>query len=682
MSSIVLHSCVPSPFVLPAFVRMPRLQPSLKARIALITTVLAAVLGTGIVLGSLYYAHRDLEDALQNQQDSIVKLSADQLDTAMDDRTVMLAHMAPQIGAVLENARGRAREDVRADLFDVIGKTIPVPAAFNSVVVTDANGSVLTSSGPPIEVGDRDYFREAVRTLNPVVAAPIHARVDGTIGVLVAMPVVSASRQFLGLVGGWLDLSRSNFLVEIAHSRLGNTGFYCLVSAGARPVYVQHPDTRQARQPARALGDTCGETDQPATLEFLMPERPVIARHLMSTTGWELIAVLPAREAYAPLRQMQRRFLMMAGLVLGGVALLIWLAVRRLLMPLSRLHQVVQASADDADAFERLPRRPQRDEIGDVTRAFIRLMRDVRQRGQQLARSERRLRAVTDNLPSLLAFIDNDERYVFNNIAYEQAFGMRVEEIRGKTVREVLGEARYALARPYLQQALAGAVITFESEYRTPQPHWMEMSYRPEWSEDGKQVVGVHIHVQDITQRKLEHQRLARISQTDHLTQLENRSAFESQLHAAMARSRDENRLMALLFLDMDRFKAVNDAHGHATGDMLLQSFALRLRRCVRDQDHVARLGGDEFAVILEDIASPATAQRVAESILDAIGQRFYFDGVMADVDVSIGVALYRGSPMTDETLKRMADTLLYRAKALGRGRYEIGPAELMALEA
>ncbi|MFP3740699.1 PAS domain-containing protein, partial [Burkholderia sp. SIMBA_019] len=85
-------------------------------------------------------------------------------------------------------------------------------------------------------------------------------------------------------------------------------------------------------------------------------------------------------------------------------------------------------------------------------------------------------------------------------------------------------------------QALAGAVITFESEYRTPQPHWMEMSYRPEWSEDGKQVVGVHIHVQDITQRKLEHQRLARISQTDHLTQLENRSAFESQLHAAMAR--------------------------------------------------------------------------------------------------------------------------------------------------
>lgn len=661
--------------------RLFRFQPSLKARIALITTVLAAVLGSGIVLGSLYYAHGDLEDALQNQQDSIVKLSADQLDTAMEDRIVLLQHMAPQVGDVLQAAAGKPRDAVRTALFDVIGRTVPVPASFNAVAVTDAAGTVLTATGPLVEVSDRAYFQEVARTRNPVVAAPIHARVDGTTGVLVAVPVVSPSGEFLGLVGGWLDLSRSNFLVEIAYSRLGSTGFYCLVSAGARPVYVQHPEPGQAHKPARAVGDTCGMENRAAPLEFLMPTQPVIARYLMATTGWELIAVLPAREAYAPLRQMQRRFLMLSGLALGGVALLIWLAVRRLLAPLSRLHQVVQASADDADAFERLPPRPQRDEIGDVTRAFIRLMRDVRQRGQELARGERRLRAVTDNLPSLLAFVDTDERYVFNNLAYEQAFGRRVKDIRGMTVRELLGEERYAQARPHLQQALAGAIVTFESEYGTPHPHWRETSYRPEWSEDGRQVVGVHIHVQDITQRKLEHQRLARISRTDHLTQLDNRGAFETHLHAAMARSRDEKSLMALLFLDMDRFKAVNDAHGHATGDLLLQAFALRLRRCVREQDHVARLGGDEFAVILENIDTPGTAQRVAGSILQSIGRRFYFDGVMADVDVSIGVALYRGSPMTDETLSRMADALLYRAKALGRGRYEIGPAELLALE-
>ena len=658
---------------------MPRLLPSLKVRIALITTVLAAILGGGIVIGSLYFAHLDLEDALQNQQDSIVKLSVDQLDTAMDDRIELLSHLAPQLRDTLASAHEQPHDAVRAALQQAIDRTIPMPEAFNAVMVVDAAGTVLTMDGKPVEVGDRAYFLEAIRTRNVVVAAPIRSRVGGYVGVLVAVPVLSLSGEFLGVAGGWLNLANSNFLVEIANNRLGTTGFYCLVSAGSEPVYVQHPDPTMARKPAHAVGETCGVDDHSAPLEFLTPTRPVIARRLMASTGWELVAVMPAQEAYAPLRQMQRRFLMMSAIALSVVALLIWLAVRQLLTPLSRLHQVVQASANDLDAFQRLPKRPHRDEIGDVTGAFIRLMRDMRQRGLQLARSERRLRAVTDTLPALLAFIDSDERYVFNNIAYERVFGMSLDEIQGKTVREVLGEERYARAQPFLQRALRGEEVSFEAEYHFPHHHWMEMSYRPEWGEDGRQVVGVHIHVEDITRRKVENLRLSHISRTDHLTQLQNRNAFESQLRDAMTLSRAEQQLMALLYLDMDRFKAVNDIHGHATGDLLLQAFALRLRRCVRESDHVARIGGDEFAVILEDIGTPATAQRIASAILESVGRHFYFDGILADVDVSIGVALYKGTPISEETLMRQADVLLYRAKALGRGRYEIGPAELLA---
>ena len=661
---------------------MSRLLPSLKARIALITTVLAAVLGGGIVLGSMYYAHGDLEDVLQNQQDSIVKLSVEQLDTAMEDRILMLTHLAPQLSGLLARADSLPRPVLRSRLEDVVARTVPVPAGFDAVVIVDAQGTVITSDGAPAGVSDRAYFHEARRTRNVVVAAPLQSRTSGAMGALLAVPVLSTSGDFLGLVVGWLNLANSNFLVEIGHSRLGITGFYCLVSANAAPVYIQHPDPAMAQKPARPAGDTCGVQDRAAWLEFLSPAQPVIARRLMATTGWELIAVLPAQEAYAPLRQMQRRFLLMSGIVLTVVALLIWLAVRRLLAPLSRLHQVVRDSASDVDAFERLPQRPQRDEIGDVTRAFVGLMRDIRQRGLELARSERRLRAVTDNLPSLLAFIDNDERYVFNNAAYERAFGLPVHRIQGMTVRELLGEERYARVQPFLRQALAGSVVSFEGEYGVPQPHWMETSYRPEWSEDGKQVVGVHIHVQDITQRKLEAQRLSDLSRIDHLTQLENRVAFEAHLREAMAASREARRLMALLYLDMDRFKAVNDVHGHATGDLLLQSFALRLRRCVRKQDHVARLGGDEFAVILADIDSPAVARRVAAAILETVSRGFYFDGTLADVDVSIGVALYGGGPLSEEALMRMADVLLYRAKALGRGRYEIGPAEMLEVNA
>ncbi|CAG9181892.1 diguanylate cyclase domain-containing protein [Cupriavidus pampae] len=657
---------------------MPRFLPSLKARIALMTTALVAVFGAGIVLGSLYYAHRDLREGLQNQQDSIVRLAADQLDTAMDDRILLLSHLTPQLRDGLAASHSQPASVLGPQLLQTLQRAVPIPTAFNSLMIADAGGRVLTAPHMPVEVSDRAYFREAARSLAPVVTAPIRARVSGTVGVLVVVPVLSDASAFLGVAGGWLELSSPNFLVELSHVRLGNTGFYCLVSAGPDPVYVQHPDAAQRQQPARATGDTCGVDDSPAFFEFLMPARPVIARYLMSTTGWELVAVLPAQEAFAPLRQMQQRFGLMSGLALVVVAALLWLVIRRLLEPLSRLHQVVRDSAGDASAFERLPPRPHRDEIGDVTRAFVRLMRDVRQRGLLLARSERRLRAVTDTLPALLAFIDTDERYVFNNIAYERAFGMPVEQIRGKTVRELLGEGKYARARPHLQRALAGHIVSFDAEYDDPEPHWMEMTYRPEWSEDGRQVVGVHIHAQDITQRKLETLRLSRMSQTDHLTQLFNRSAFESQLHAVMARSREDGRMMALMYLDMDRFKAVNDQYGHAVGDLLLQAFALRLRRCVRDADVVARLGGDEFAVILENIDSAANARGVAEAILEAVARGFHFDGVPADVDVSIGIALYQGGTTTEDALMRSADVLLYRAKTQGRGRYEIGPPELL----
>ncbi len=312
-----------------------------------------------------------------------------------------------------------------------------------------------------------------------------------------------------------------------------------------------------------------------------------------------------------------------------------------------------------------------------LARAFARLMRDVRERREQLHRSETRLRAVTDTLPSLLAFIDTDERYVFNNLAYERTFGIPLDQLRGMTLRELLGEARYARIQPYLQQALAGTAVTFETEFHDPDYHCTETNFRPEWSADGSRVEGVHVHVQDITARKLETLRLAQISRLDHLTQLLNRSAFETRLAEAMARSRSQDRLMALLYLDMDRFKAVNDHYGHAAGDQLLQSFAKRVQRCVRERDAVARLGGDEFAIVMEDIDRPDVAVRVAGAILHAVGRRFFIEGAFVDVNVSIGIALYQGAPMTWQQLAKEADALLYRAKDAGRGRFEIGPPEL-----
>ena len=648
--------------------RRPRFALSLTTRIALVTAGLSTALGAAIVVGSLQSAHADLRAALQAQQDSVVKLTAEQLDSAVNDRLILLEHLAPQLKTMLDAPP--------AQLQAMLSRALPIPGTFNSAVVVDARGMLLARDGTVVSVADRTYFREAARTLAPVISPPIRARADGSVGVLLAVPIVSDDKTFLGLVGGWIDLGRSNFLVEVPHSPIGSTGFYCLVSAGPRPVYVQHRLQQQVGRPAQALGETCGVRAHPAAFEFVSPREPVIARYLMATTGWELVAVLPAKEAFQPLHAMQQRFLLWSAVAVGMVAMLNWFAVHWMFAPLAQLRRVVRDSARDLSAYERLSTH-RHDEIGVLARAFARLMRDVRERREQLHRSEARLRAVTDTLPSLLAFIDTDERYVFNNLAYERTFGIPLDQLRGMTLRELLGEARYARIQPYLQQALGGTAVTFETEFHDPDYHCTETNFRPEWSADGSRVEGVHVHVQDITARKLETLRLAQISRLDHLTQLLNRSAFETRLAEAMARSRSQDRMMALLYLDMDRFKAVNDHYGHAAGDQLLQSFAKRVQRCVRERDAVARLGGDEFAIVMEDIDRPDVAVRVAGAILHSVGRRFFIEGAFVDVNVSIGIALYQGGPITWQQLAREADALLYRAKDGGRGRFEIGPPEL-----
>lgn len=639
---------------------------SLKTRIALVTTSLAAIMGGGILLASLHAAHQDLRQALQEQQDSVVKLTAEQLDTAMQARFAMLSHLAGQLSGSMD----APAEFLQRKML----QTLPIPGTFDGALIADAKGRTVTHRAERASIADRFYFQEVARSKAPLVSWPIRARAgEGREGVLIAVPILSSDQRFVGLLGGWIDLGLPNFLVEVSHSAVGATGYYCVVSAGPRPVYVQHRTTERIGRPARPIGETCGAEAQPGPWEFLRPQEPVIGRYLMSTTGWELVSVLPAEEAFHPLRGMQQRFITLSLIAVAVGTLLNWLFVRGMLAPLSRLRRVVEDSVQEPAAYERLSAE-RHDEIGVLSGAFAALMREVRERTEQRNRGEQRLRAVTDTLPSLLSFIDTEERYVFNNAAYERAFGIPVDALRGKTVREVVGEARYALIQPRLQQALAGQPVVFETEYPDPQYHCLETSMRPEWSTDGAQVTGVHIHVQDVTERKLEAIRLAQMSRLDPLTQDLNRAAFATLLPEAMARCRAGGKLMALMYLDLDRFKAVNDTHGHVTGDLLLQNFSKRVRRCVRERDVVARLGGDEFAVILEDIDEARAAERVAGAILHSVGRPFFIDGAFHDVNVSIGIALYRDEAIDEQELTRRADALLYRAKAAGRGRYEIAP--------
>ena len=180
-------------------------------------------------------------------------------------------------------------------------------------------------------------------------------------------------------------------------------------------------------------------------------------------------------------------------------------------------------------------------------------------------------------------------------------------------------------------------------------------------------------HFQDITERKQAEDRLGWLALHDTLTRLPNRALFVDRLRQALARAERRSSSVALLFLDLDRFKLVNDSFGHHAGDRLLRGVAERLASVVRPGDTVARLGGDEFTVLCEDLADADEVLVVAERVVRALSRPFFLGDSQVETSASVGIAFTSG-PGTDtpESLLHGADAAMYRAKERGRSRYEV----------
>lgn len=176
----------------------------------------------------------------------------------------------------------------------------------------------------------------------------------------------------------------------------------------------------------------------------------------------------------------------------------------------------------------------------------------------------------------------------------------------------------------------------------------------------------------DISTLKNSEARLDYLAHHDPLTQLPNRLLLFTQLERALAKTHRENSTLGLLMFDLDRFKDVNDSFGHLVGDQLLQQVATRLSLRLRGADSLARLGGDEFTILLESLARPEDAARVADEIIEVLSEPFrLIDNIEVRTSASIGISFSTGQPISAETLLQQADSAMYRAKAEGRGRFQ-----------
>lgn len=197
-------------------------------------------------------------------------------------------------------------------------------------------------------------------------------------------------------------------------------------------------------------------------------------------------------------------------------------------------------------------------------------------------------------------------------------------------------------------------------------------------TDDGK-LVGIVIAFQDITERRRTEEQLARLAQYDALTGLINRNAFNNNLKKALSRAARHNQSLAILFIDLDQFKSVNDSHGHEVGDSLLQEAAFRLSACIRKGDVLGRLGGDEFIILLESTKTNRDAATVSQNIINALHKPFQIKGHEVFVGASIGISIYPDSAMTARELLRCADIAMYRAKEEGRNGYRYFTNQMQA---
>jgi diguanylate cyclase (GGDEF)-like protein/PAS domain S-box-containing protein len=278
-----------------------------------------------------------------------------------------------------------------------------------------------------------------------------------------------------------------------------------------------------------------------------------------------------------------------------------------------------------------------------------------------------RCHAVLRSLADAVVLVRPDGVIAYQTPAVERVFGYRSGELVGSQVTDWAHPSDAPRVRVYLAEAVcqSGASAPTEWRLRHRDGSWRHVETVGSSIVDHPLANGVVLASRDVSARKQLEQQLAYQAFHDSLTGLPNRSLFADRLDHALVRRRRYNGSLALLYIDLDDFKAVNDSLGHAAGDQLLVALSGRLESCLRTGDTAARLSGDEFAILLEDTVDAVDASDVAERILEALREPFGLGGNEVFVRASIGIAASSSELGADELL-RNADVALYSAKSNG----------------
>ena len=536
-----------------------------------------------------------------------------------------------------------------------------------------------------LDMTERDYIQSVIRKGKTSISQPILGKATRQPMVVIAVPIRNGAGTLLGILGGVVNLQKSRLLEPLFTTRVGNTGYFYLV--GPARLAIMHPDRSRVLKPIIQVGmnpvlDRALDQDFEGTVEGVDSNgaQGLFSFKRLPLTGWVLAAVLPSSEALAAVDQLRLRVTLLTAIAVLLATGVIMLIVRRFTLPLETLTDFLKSARALAQPPPLAHSCKETDRLSDAFSQFVAQQEitlkelSVATLRAEAANADLRIAAIAFESLQGMFITDADNVILRTNQAFSDITGYTNAEAVGQTLR-LLASDRHdeefftAMYASILHSRSWKGEIWNRRKNGDIYPEYMTITAV---TDGGGKLTHYVTTLTDISQRKAAEKEIQYLAYYDPLTHLPNRRLLLDRLQHAVASSARSNRTGALLFIDLDNFKILNDTLGHDKGDLLLQQVAQRLSACVREGDSIARLGGDEFVLVLEDLSDSANeaatqAKTVGEKILTTLNQLYDLAGQEYHNTPSIGITLFSDHQSSVDELMRYADLAMYEAKKAGR---------------